>query len=36
MNDLKFTVTHEWVREEGDEVIIGITEHAQQLLGDRR
>lgn len=34
MNDLKFTVTHEWVREEGDEVIIGITEHAQQLLGD--
>lgn len=34
MNDLKFTVTHEWVREENEEVIIGITEHAQQLLGD--
>lgn len=34
MNDLKFTSTHEWLKEEGDEVVIGITEHAQQLLGD--
>lgn len=34
MNDLKFTITHEWVREDSDEVIVGITEHAQQLLGD--
>lgn len=34
MNELKFTKTHEWIKEEKDEVIIGITEHAQQLLGD--
>lgn len=34
MNDLKFTSTHEWLKEEQDSVIIGITDHAQQLLGD--
>lgn len=34
MNDLKFTSTHEWLKEEQNEVIIGITDHAQQLLGD--
>lgn len=34
MNDLKFTSTHEWLKEEQNEVVIGITDHAQQLLGD--
>jgi glycine cleavage system H protein len=34
MNDLKFTATHEWLKEESEEVTVGITEHAQQLLGD--
>ncbi|WP_058534382.1 glycine cleavage system protein GcvH [Legionella saoudiensis] len=34
MNDLKFTSTHEWLKEEQSEVVIGITDHAQQLLGD--
>ena len=34
MNQLKFTSTHEWLRDEQDEVIIGITDHAQELLGD--
>lgn len=34
MNDLKFTSTHEWLKEEQNEVTIGITDHAQQLLGD--
>jgi glycine cleavage system H protein len=34
MNDLKFTVTHEWLKTGTDEVTIGITDHAQQLLGD--
>lgn len=34
MSNMKFTKTHEWLKEEQDEVIIGITEHAQQLLGD--
>ena len=34
MNDFKFTKTHEWIKEEQYEVIVGITEHAQELLGD--
>lgn len=34
MNELKFTATHEWLKEDHDEVIVGITDHAQQLLGD--
>ena len=34
MNELKFTKTHEWLRASQDEVTIGITDHAQQLLGD--
>ena len=34
-SDLKYTKTHEWVRDNGDgTVTIGITEHAQELLGD--
>lgn len=32
---LKFTDSHEWVRDNGDgTVTIGISEHAQELLGD--
>ncbi len=34
MNDLKFTPTHEWLKAGQDEVTVGITDHAQQLLGD--
>ncbi|WP_298624902.1 glycine cleavage system protein GcvH [uncultured Legionella sp.] len=34
MNDLKFTATHEWIKSGSDEVTVGITDHAQQLLGD--
>jgi glycine cleavage system H protein len=34
-NDLKYAKTHEWVRDEEDgTVVIGITDHAQELLGD--
>ncbi len=34
-NDLKYTKTHEWVRTESDDsVTVGITDHAQELLGD--
>ena len=29
-----FTPTHEWVREEGDALRIGITVHAAEALGD--
>ena len=34
MADLKFTSTHEWLQVAQDDMIIGITDHAQQLLGD--
>jgi len=33
-SDLKYTKTHEWVRVEGDNATIGITDHAQAELGD--
>jgi glycine cleavage system H protein len=31
---LRYTKEHEWVRVEGDTGTIGITDHAQQELGD--
>lgn len=31
---MKFTEEHEWLREEGDAVVVGITEHASEQLGD--
>jgi glycine cleavage system H protein len=31
---LKFTEEHEWLRREGDLVVVGITEHAATQLGD--
>lgn len=34
MKDLKFTSTHEWAKSTESLVTIGITDHAQQLLGD--
>lgn len=30
----KYTEDHEWVRVEGDIVVVGITSHAQDALGD--
>jgi glycine cleavage system H protein len=33
--ELKYTKSHEWVRDEGDgTVTVGITDHAQEALGD--
>jgi glycine cleavage system H protein len=33
--DLKYATSHEWIRAEGNGVFtVGITEHAQDLLGD--
>jgi glycine cleavage system H protein len=32
--DLRYTNSHEWVRIEGDTATIGITDHAQDELGD--
>ena len=34
MAELKYTDSHEWVRVEGDEVTVGITDYAQTQLGD--
>lgn len=31
---MKFTEDHEWLRIEGDLVVVGITEHAATQLGD--
>lgn len=32
--DLKYTKDHEWVKVEGDEAVIGVTDFAQSQLGD--
>ena len=32
--EIRFTNDHEWVRLDGDVVTVGITDHAQQALGD--
>jgi glycine cleavage system H protein len=32
--DLRYTSDHEWVRVEGDEVVVGITDFAAHQLGD--
>jgi glycine cleavage system H protein len=31
---MKFTEEHEWLRQEGDEIVVGITLHAAEQLGD--
>ena len=32
--DLRYSKDHEWIRQDGDVVTIGITEYAQDSLGD--
>ncbi len=32
--NLKYTVDHEWIRVEGDEIVIGVSDFAQGELGD--
>ena len=32
--ELQYTKTHEWIRYEGDTATVGITDHAQDELGD--
>ena len=34
MSDMRFTREHEWIRVEGDMGTVGITDHAQEQLGD--
>jgi len=33
-SELKYAKTHEWIRTEGDLLVVGITDHAQGQLGD--
>jgi glycine cleavage system H protein len=33
-SDLKYTKEHEWIRIEGNEAHVGITDYAQKQLGD--
>ena len=33
-DNLKYTREHEWIRAEGNEAVIGITDFAQKELGD--
>jgi glycine cleavage system H protein len=33
-SDLKYTKEHEWVRVDGDTGVVGITDYAQDQLGD--
>jgi glycine cleavage system H protein len=33
-DDRKYTKTHEWIKMDGDLAVVGITDHAQDALGD--
>lgn len=33
-NDRKYTSSHEWIKADGDAFIVGITDNAQDQLGD--
>jgi len=32
--DIRYTKEHEWVKVDGDQAVLGITDHAQHELGD--
>lgn len=32
--ELKYTTEHEWIRVEGNEIVVGVTDFAQGELGD--
>ena len=32
--DCRYTKEHEWAKQDGDDLVIGITDHAQAQLGD--
>jgi glycine cleavage system H protein len=33
-NDFRYTKEHEWIKVEGDEAVVGVTDFAQKQLGD--
>ena len=34
LSNYRFTATHEWVRVDGSNATVGISDHAQAQLGD--
>jgi glycine cleavage system H protein len=32
--ELRFADSHEWARQDGDLIVVGISDHAQEALGD--
>ena len=32
--ELRFAKSHEWAKQEGDLIVVGISDHAQEALGD--
>lgn len=32
--ELKYVKSHEWIKEEGDVIVVGISDYAQDALGD--
>ena len=34
MSSIKFSKEHEWIRLDGDSAVVGITDYAQEQLGD--
>jgi len=34
MSDTRYTKDHEWVRQDGDVAVVGISKYAQEQLGD--
>ena len=34
MSEMRYTKDHEWMRVDGDSAIVGITDYAQEQLGD--
>jgi glycine cleavage system H protein len=33
-DDRRYTRAHEWAKQEGDRILVGITDYAQEQLGD--
>ena len=34
MNEVKYSKEHEWIKLDGDTAVVGITQHATEMLGD--
>ena len=32
--DLRYSIEDEWVRDEGERAVVGVTDYAQEQLGD--